>query len=483
MSQPSVIITELDGALGVREPSDGKLALVGVASAGTANSPATYARVTDVVAAFTSGPLVEAAAHYIERYGKPVILVRTGQTVVGIEGTLDATLFTGTSVPTLDTTDPNDDYEAVVKFITGGTIGVAGITYQYSLDGGRTYSPVTALGTATTIVLPGTGGVNLDFAAGTIVAGSILSFRTTAPNWNSSELGTALDALAASAVAWELCEIVGPIDGTSFDTIETKFAAMFAAGKYRAWVGNTRMPTLGESEATYLAAMNTIFSAKAALFGNLCAGACKLTSSVSGRKYKRPVAFVVAGREASSSEEVNTADVNLGPLVGVSIRDDNGNVYEHDESVNPGLDDGRFTVLRTWDGLAGVYINRSRLFSAAGSDYRLLTHRRVINLAHAVLRAYFIRRCNKPIRVNATTGYILESEAQEIENGARQALEAVLTRKPKASAVSFTLSRTDNLLSTSTMNGDGRVTPLAYPETIALKVGFTNPALQVVSVN
>lgn len=482
MSQPAVNITELDGALGVLPASSGKLlALIGSASAGTKNVPATFARTRDITSNFVSGPLVEAACHELEVYGRPVVVVRTNDTTAGLPGTPVVTGVAGTSVITL-TGVPDDDYELVFKAITGGTRGTAGITFVYSLDGGRTWSPVIALGTATTYVVPGSGSLTINFGVGTLIAGDIATSRTTAPQWNTSDLGTSLDALASSAVTWELVEVVGAIDANAFDTLETKIAALHAAGKERAWIGNTRVPTVGESEATYLAAMNTIFSTKATVRGQLCAGACKLTSSVSGRKYKRPIAFSLAALQAAQSEEINAADINLGSLVGVSIRDVNGNPDEHDESLNPGLDDARFTVLRTWEGEAGVYVNRPRIFSAAGSDYQLLAHRRVMNLGHVALQAYFRRRLNKPILVSAQTGFILEEEALEIESGAVEAMRALLMAKPKASAVTFALSRVDNLLSTKTLTGDARIIPLAYSEFINLTVGFLNPALQVQAV-
>lgn len=482
MTQPAVNVTELDGSLGVLPDSAGRLlALAGVSSTGPVDTPSTWARITDIVATFGEGPLVEAAAFYIRRYGRPVVLIRTGQTVAGSEGVLDDADFAGTSVVTLGSENANDDLEIEILFGAGGTIGVAGITYQYSLDGGRTRSPVTALGVANTILVPGSGGVNFDFAAGTVVAGDILRTRTFAPNWNGAEITAALAALEASILNWELVHVVGAMDGTAFDAVDLAVSGMAAKGKYHGWIGHFRMPNVAETEAQYKTAFDTAFSAKATVHGMVCAGAEKLTSAVSGRKYRRPVSFPVAAREAASSEEVNTADVNLGPLQGVSIRDANGNPDEHDESVNPGLDDSRACVLRTWDGIQGVYINRPRLLSPAGSDFQLMPHRRVINLAHAALRAYFIRRLNKPVLVNAATGFILETEAREIEAGARAVLRAVLLAKPKASGIQFTLSRTDNLLSTKTMHGTARIVPLAYPEQIDLEVGFSNPALELVA--
>lgn len=595
MTQPSVNIETIDGALGLIPPSSGILPLVLVGPCdGTlaVDTPIGFGRKSAMLAVATGGPLVEAAAYHIER-GRQVILVRTGASVEGsyldavtpedgeisaitktgtgtcvftdnasdptvaanvvvlfnvggtrgtagivysisldggstygppnalgtattfavgatgasiavsagtvvagdfitftltapIEasaGELVTSLLGGTSVPTIDdTTEPNDDYEAYLVFVTGGTRGTAGITYKWSLDGGRTLSPTTALGTATSITIPGSGGVKIDFGAGTIIAGATIAFPTVAPRWNTTELGTALDALKASTNAWELAEIVGPIDGDAFDLLETKFGGMFTSGKPRAWIGSTRMPIGDETEAAYKASLDTVFASRATTYGELCAGACRLTSAVSGRKYRRPIAHAIGSFEASVSQEINIADVNLGTIPGVTITDANGNPAEHDESVNPGLDDSRFTVLRTHEGIQGVYVNRPRIFSADGSDFYLMPHRRVFNIGAAALRAYFVRRLNQPILVNATTGFILEEEALEIEAGALAVLEAALLAKPKASGVTFALSRTDNLLSTKTLNGDAAIVPLAYAETIALTLGFSNPALRVIAV-
>lgn len=485
MTQPAVTTTELDGALGVLPPSSGALfALVGVSSSGPIDTPATYARITDIVTAYGYGPLVEAAAHYIEKYGRPVILVRTGQTTTG---TADAVVFvgTGTSVPTEDgTLNPGDDFQVYFKVIAGGTIGVTGITFQYSLDGGRTLSPVIALGTAANYTIA-SSSVKVNFAAGTLVAGDTFSFRTHAPRWTTAEVQSALDALRNSSVFWSLVEIVGDLDGAGFDAIDLKVIGMATKGKYRAWIGSFRMPNLSETEAAYLAAFVAIFASRSTKHGMVCAGACKLVSSVNragASQYRRPVAFAVAAREASVSEEIDTADVNLGSLGGVSIVDTSGNPDEHDESINPGLDDARATVLRTWEGIQGVYVNRPRIMSADGSDFQLMPHRRVMNITEAALRLYLIRRLNKPIRVDKNTGFILEAEALEIEAGGLAVMRSTVLAKPKASAVQFIVSRTDNILSTKTLKTDARIIPLAYPEFIEETIGFLNPALQVVAV-
>jgi hypothetical protein len=449
------------------------MAFVGASSAGPLNTPATYARVPDLTAAFGLGPVVEAAAYYMSTTGRPALIVRSA---AGAAAAVSAVTHvgTGTSVATIAASPvPADDYEYVIKFTLGGTIATGPISYQASYDGGRNYGPVTALGTADEITLAGT---TFEFAAGTVLAGDTYAAVAKAAQWTGAELTTSLTALGNTLVAWEQVTIVGTLDGTAFDNIETAIAGWRGVGKYKSWIGSPRIPAIAESAATYIAAMSTIFSAKSTKSGTVAGAAAKVTSGVTGRKYRRPVSFVLAAAQACD-EQINVADVNRGSLPGVSIRDDNGNADEYDESLTPGLDDLRMASLRTWDGYPGVYINRPRLLSPPGSDFELIPHRRVLNLTERVLRNYFILRLNKPIKVDATTGFILETEALDIEMGARAAMRSSLLAAPKASAASFVLSRTDNVLSTKTLHGTARVIPLGYPEFIDITVGYENPAL------
>ena len=603
MSQPKVTLTELDGALGaLPEGTTKPMVFVGVSDSGPIDTPAAFGKGSAIEANFGAGPLVEAACFFVETYGIPAIVVRTGQSVDGsyldevaeADGTISAfdnTLVTGTTnfsddattpsdplvtadwkivvqtggtigvagivllvyvkpdgedewslqqiislgvdtdftvtgtgveidvsagtlvagdVATFSTTahveasagelvitgagsashsidsgtTPNDDYEIVIEYIDGGTRGVDGITYKESRDGGRNFTAKKALGTATSITVADTGGVIVDIGAGTINAGQTVAFPTVAPLWNNTELGTALDVAKASVLKKGIFHIVGPIGGSAFDLIETKLA-----GKKYAWVGNTRTAVGAETEANYLASLAGVFSARASKNGMLCAGACWHISQVSGNQYRRPAAFALGALQGSVSEEVNIANADVGLLPGCAVRDENGNVVVglHDETANPGLDDARFATLRTWDDevgadIAGVYPNRPRLFSPENSDFYLMPHRLVMNLAHATVSAYFARRLSKEVVVSRKTGYMLESEALEIESGATNAMRSVLLAKPKASDAYVVLSRTDNLLAKAPMTGRYRVVPLAYPENAELEGAFENPALNVKAV-
>jgi hypothetical protein len=486
MSQPSVNITELDGAIGSLPAGQKRIAVVGVASAGPFATPAAFSRTSSIVSNFTRGPMPELAAFWVNVYKAPAICVRTAQSTVATKDAIVVTGVTGTSVVTATgATLADDDVEALFKVVTGGTIGVAGITYQWSLDGGRTMSPVTALGTATAFVFPNSGGLGFSFAAGTLVAGDTVTQRAYAANFSAADLGVALEALRVSTYDWDLCVIVGPVDSTIFDAIATARAA----NPEKTFICAARTPTAAETEATYKTALDTIFGAKADNGIIVCAGACEQTSSISFRSYRRPSLFAIAPRLGSVSEEIDIAQPTLGALPSCNIRDTNGNPKHHDESVNPGLDDSRFSCLRTIDGKQGVYVNNCRILSATGSDFEFAQHRRIYNIARRTLRLYFTDRLSSPILVDAATGFILESEALEIEAGADAAMRTALRAKPKCSGGGIDgkasrfckLSRTDNILSSKTLTVQGAVIPLAYPKNINIDLGFKNPAVQAVT--
>ena len=197
---PAVSSTVADNTLGIRAPSNVVLAIIATSTAGTAATPQLVANVPDLQTGFGGGVLVELAAYAIERYGIQCLCCRAASTVAGSYGTITLA-GTGTSVPSGDgTIKPDNDYDIWIKFLTGGTIGVTGITYQLSLDGGTTLvngGAVFALGTATNIVFPD-GSVKIILGAGTIVALDVVSCRGIAPKWDTTALDAALTALAAT---------------------------------------------------------------------------------------------------------------------------------------------------------------------------------------------------------------------------------------------------------------------------------------------
>lgn len=483
MSVPAVTINRLDNQLGVVPPQTGDtMAIVGNCTTGPIDTPTRCARDVDVRATFGEGPTVESACYELEWTGRPVIITRTGTTTVGAYTNLVTSGVLGTSVVTNNAaTEPVDDFEAYLEVVTGGTIGVAGITYKWSLDGGRTMSAITALGTAVFALLP--GNVRFNFAAGTLLAGDKVTCRTTAPKWNTAQLSSALTALKNSLEVFQIVQVVGPIAGDA-DVVAMQAAAvaMEAVGKEVSFVWNTRVRNVGETEAQFKTAMDTAFAASVSKQSIPCAEGCETQSPISQRQYLRPISFSVASRLVDVRPGQDIAEKDLGPLPGVRIVDAANNPKHHDERLFPGLDDSRFTTLRSWANSRGAFVNNCRVLSTPGSDYQFGQHLRVINLACDIARRVLEGRSSADVIVSASNGFIIEDEASDIDTAVDHELDELLVKTRNASAAKFLLNRTDNLLSTFKLKGKVRVTPLGYVKFFDVDVGFYNPTMNVVEV-
>lgn len=486
-----VTTNELDGQLGTLPAGIAALAIVAPADSGPLNTPAAFMSTDAMIANFTGGQGVERANYHIATKQLPVLFVRCGKTTASTSDAIDVTGVTGTSVVSAHAGSvSNDDYEAYLVVNTGGTIGVAGIILQTSLDAGRTLDPPVALGTATTYTIPNSGGVQFDFAAGTLVAKDVVKQRYHGPQANASDLTTALAALKNSNLPWEICHIGCALTTTSAAAVSTAFAGM----PEKSWTGGVDLPTSAQTEITYASTLSSAWLAVAdSQCVGLVAGAARITSAVSGRSYASSPALLYASQLAAVAEHIDISKLAIGAQKGTYIADVNGNpvsagVLLHDERLFPGLDDLRFTVLQSKDGTAGVFFANPNCFSAAGSDFKYAQHRRVMNKLKKILRMFLETRLSQEILVNAKTGFILESEALDIEFTASELCRSALVGQVSGGAfeggVEFLqVSRTDNLLATpSTMNTWGGAVPLAYPKAIILNAAYKNPALKVRAV-
>ena len=490
MTQPSADLTQLDGSLGILPPSVGfTQAIIGPSTTGPTGVVAAFGRAKDIRANYGEGPLVENACYQIAKTGKPVVVVRSGTTTAGDYGVVSVTGVQGNSAISTDATGaPYDEYEAYVQVKHGGVIGGTGanaITFQWSLDQGRTLSGVTKLGTANHFTTTD-GNVRLDFGSGTLVAGDYFFVRTTPPKEDQDDFNAAMAALGSSKMHWDFANFATPMSAAQVAAVDTWLAALWTAGKHKAAMVNARGPNFLESEADYYTALETEYASTTSLYMSVSAGYAKTQSAVSGRQYRRPVSWVAAARATAPvirDAAVSLAQVSLGPLpADVSIRDSNGNPDEHDETENPGLDDLGFLTLRTFSLRKGVYINLPRIMAPTGSDFIYWHYRMVMNKAADALLPYLEERLQAPIRVDKETGFILEADALDIESGANAVLSNALLTFPSASDAIFVIDRNYNILSTQTMPGDARIVPLAYPVKIPVTIGFDNPAARIITV-
>lgn len=481
MPIPSVSFNQLDNQVGVVSLDGDTVAFVGWSPTGTLNQVVGYNRKSDAKAALGVCPLAHSICNAIDGSGKTVLGVRCDKTTAGAYTTV-VHAGAGSSVVTTDpAVEPYDDCEVIWRVIAPGTIGSAGITFQYSIDGGRNWGAELALGTANTYTIPEINA-KLNFAAGTVLAGQTESFRTTAPVPNAAQITAALEALRATSKKWRLVVFEFPATATLLAAVSTAIAAMRLVGKEVSAIASYRIPLIAESEATYLAAYTAEFLSYADDAVVVCYGACFAQSSLDFRNYVRRWAFqvgIAASISRAGQDLAHKGNKLINPLpASIQIKDANGNAAHHDEFIDPGADAVRGSTLRSWPGEPGAFFGNLRLMSTATSDFVYLQHRRVMNLAREVARRVLSDSSSQDILVDPKTGFILEEEALAIESEVNMALDLEMVTRRECSGAEFRLNRTDNILSTFELKGALRVTPLAYAKKITVDVGFYNPALR-----
>ncbi|MEO5728287.1 MAG: hypothetical protein ABI134_36120, partial [Byssovorax sp.] len=126
----------------------------GCASKGTPLAPYPFSSLATLKSNSGAGPAVKAAAYGHAKTGASGVFIRLLATARAAYKSAVAHTATGTSVVTATGT-PLDRFDIQLVITTGGTVGVTGAFYKLSTDGGRTFSALTALGTATSITVTG----------------------------------------------------------------------------------------------------------------------------------------------------------------------------------------------------------------------------------------------------------------------------------------------------------------------------------------
>ncbi len=500
-------VTITDGASQVAVPANSVQAVIGCAAGGTNYQIVATQNPQTLLSTFTGGPLPEASA----------LTCLAGGTVLAVKvptanpGVASAVVHTGSGASvctvTLDgTTGAFDDYNVKVLVVTGGTVGTAGCIIQVSLDAGRNYGPIIALGTATTYVIANSG-ITLNFTVATLIAGDTYTFGTTGPKWADSAIQTALNTLAGSqygVVGWGSTHIVGnctnaaavtggvpaadvtTIEGyldtlaTGFDYTRT-FLSARDASKPTAYGGTA------ESETTWINAVNADFST--ASCKRVCAGAANWNmpsaypnASAGSPRYRRNIAWAAAARKVAVPIQRHLGRVKDGALAQIAVDAANdpldGFIY-HDESQNGGLDyvftgtGGRMMTTTTRKGRPGVFITNNLLLSPLGSDFWLESLGTVMDTACAIVHQVGDQFINEDLRTNAN-GTIDKVDASFLEASFRDALNSLMVAVGALTAITAVVDRTTNVHATGTVNVTITLRSKAYVLKEVISIGFAS---------
>lgn len=469
MPIPYANLSIKDGALGIVPGSDnGTVALAGVCSLGTANTVYSFTDVQTLKDTLGTGPLVEAAAFVLALAGGTVVCVKSASSTAAAVGSVTKT-GTGASVLTTTGSTPLDSYQVRVLIMQGGANPASGtVTFKLSLDGGRTYGPEIALPVSGVYTgAQAAYGITLNFSAATLVATDYYDFTTTAAAYTTGDLTTAIDALLADSRTWFLLFAVGvPADSTATQGVHALLASKMAtaAASYR--YARAAMQVLDDTDANIATAVASLSDTRVML----CGGFVNLLSQTTGMTTKRGASLPIVARAASVPPSEDLGRVATGPVKGVVT-------LLRDEGKTPALDFIQLATLRTHVGISGVYVTNGAVKAGVSSDFKFLQYGRVMDIGSSAVRTGMMRFLNDSVRVDSTTGLILEQDAKTIEAYIERQLRDAVTVPGYASDCSVVVDRTVNILSTQQLKVKFRITPLGYAKFIDGEIGFKNPAL------
>jgi hypothetical protein len=358
--------------------------------------------------------------------------------------------------------NPLDNYGAEVSIATGGALGVA--VFNLSLDGGNTFGASTLVPSGGKYVVPNTGLV-LTFAS-TFVAGDLYAFTTTTAGFSTGDLGTAIQTLVASSLLFETIHVVGAAANAAgaaavAAVVDAQMTA--AEAQFRFASAIVECPT-SESDSTVAAAFASFTSKRV---GVVAGDVDLVTALASGRIQRRNLAWAFAARIASITPGESAAYVGRGPLANVA------KLYR-DEAKTPLLDQAGFVTARTYNGETGFFVTRARIMAPTGSDFSRFERRRPMDEACTIVRRAELPYLNGPFRVD-NQGHVLGNDAQAFERRVGRLAED--GTRGDVSSISVAVDRTANILSTEALPVEVSIVPLFTAETIANRIGFTNPAL------
>lgn len=218
-------------------PSSYLVAVLACMQLGTPASFRLYDSADEVKAERGFGAGYEFAAHYGEMADGQILFSGLTAAVAGEISHVDNTKMKGSSTASF-TGAPFDDEQLQVKVADDGNdgngtdVGTAGISIQYSRDGGLTWSRALRLGTATSYAIA-TVGVTVNFSAGTLKTGDIASCVCTAPMWDSAAITAAISALLKRADKPRAILVCGDCpDRTTLQELIAQAAALRAGNRF-----------------------------------------------------------------------------------------------------------------------------------------------------------------------------------------------------------------------------------------------------------
>lgn len=467
--------------------------LFGTCSSGTAYTPTSVGSISALTSTFGQGPLVDAAALYLQISGQPVYVCRVTQSSAGTMGSVTKTgAGAGTGTVANNSSVPVNAFSFVLAIVTTGTVTAGTFTYRYSTDGGNNYGPITqgpSNGSGSANVTLGTTGVSITFADGGgpttgFVAGDVFTWTTTPPVYDTSNLTTAVQALInSSTIRVRRIHAVGTNGGSFHSTLIT-LAGTTAFNAYKYFRAIEESDDLGagpEGVAAWQAGVLSDFATQSNRVVVIAGWQqTLLQTQQDGVNQQRnvPIAWSVGARIASIdiSQDPGMAPSIEGPLPDTVV--DATYPIRQDGRLYTGFEGQGITYGQSYVGLDGLYCAGAFTRVANSSDvYYWLARCQVIDMLCEQQYNQMLAYLNTTVVANAN-GTISEQAAQAIEGNLNDVITQVAVNvqpqriSPNASASYAVVNRSNNIVTTGRLEVTTTVTPLGFITSVTLNIGY-----------
>jgi hypothetical protein len=458
MSLPKVNINITDGGLGLITTSAvGKQAKVGVCSVGALNSIIILTDRDQVADALGTGPLADAC---YDAFAAGASLIYAVRATSDVDGTIGTITKSGTGTGSLSASGtPLDAYDVIVKIITGGNLNEG--VFQYSLDGGDTYSAKLTIPTTGTYVIPDTG-ITLTFTTGTgtsFIAGDTFTFTVTAPGASVSSIQTAVDVLLNSSYIYEWIHVVGPTAQSLWVALDTLAQEAEADYRYIHFIAECRGPESGETVDEWVSAVVALRNDFASARVSVVAGRLEITDAKTGRLVDRNGAGIYTGRLSTLDVQSSPGKVIEGALPSINQLNPSGITEGHIDT----LDDAGFVTFTQHIGLEGFYITNGRMMAESISDYQYVELRRVMDKLCRNIHIKALRFLNAEADqkgIKALEAYLQAPVTQMVKDGELTSGKVIIPED-------------QDILTTSKVKVKIRCVPVPIMRTIEIDIGYT----------
>jgi hypothetical protein len=419
------------------------------------------------------GALAEDVALALQNAGGPINFLIHNKTGTALTAATMAQVGTGMVAPTLSGT-PNDRYGVLLTIVKGGAVGTAQFTFSLDEWNIASVPPTTSnvYVTAATYAIANSG-LTINWTTGTYVVGDTFYLATVPAEVGTTDLAAAAAVIqAASSTPVSLWQISGAQpSNTTAATLAAAFEGDLAAltSTYRFARG---IVDIGSDDTA--ANVNTEASTWTGVRVMPCYGYTLAASALAFEGFSNRKTSCVSSIGARAQSELISSDLSRTAAGALSEV-----LYSYfDGFYNQQLDTDQISTLRTWPGIPGTYIAGGKLKCSFGSDFTDLQFGRVMD--QACLTTYQAQFPYQSRIFRATqTGTVDPRDASYVEQQVQGSLNSTLLAPINSagtpghvSAVAYSISLTNNIVTTSQLITSVAIVPLGYAKLISTTLAF-----------